>query len=194
MKKITTQELEELALEFKIPVSKIFAIKKVESGGKGFDEKTGKLIIQFEPAWFKKQAPYMPSGRWSLNGVERQEQEWIAFNDAFKLHANGAMESTSIGLMQVLGLHFKRLGFKSVGAMWDFAKKSEKNQLWLGLEFIRTDKIMYQALVQGRWAIVARRYNGSLYYVLKYDVKLANAEKEYLDSQKKQNNNKIKTA
>lgn len=50
------------------------------------------------------------------------------------------MESTSIGRMQVMGLHWKRLGFKSVGDMWNFAKKSEANQLWLGLKFIQTDK------------------------------------------------------
>lgn len=176
---ITLKEIESLAKEFKLKVSRVQAIKHVESGGIGFDKETSKIIIQFEPAWFKKQAPYTPSGKWSLNGVEKQEREWIAFNDAFKLNSKAAMEATSIGLMQVLGIHYKRLGFKSVGAMWDFAKVSEKNQMWLGLEFIRTDKIMYNALVIGDWEEVAYRYNGKNYYILSYHIKLKNADKLY---------------
>src|SRR5690606_34081249 len=121
-----------LSNEFAISVASIRAVVEVESGGKGFDETTGKIIIQFEPSWFKRKVPYTPSGLWSQNGVERQSAEWKAFNDAFRVNANGAMESTSIGLMQVMGFHFKNLGFKTVGEMWDYAKESEYNQLRLG--------------------------------------------------------------
>lgn len=180
MRPITLKEIQELATEFKLPVSKIQAIKHVESGGVGFDSKTGKIIIQFEPVWFKRKAPYTPSGKWSLNKVERQAEEWIAFNDAFSKNPNAAMESTSIGLMQVMGFHYKRMGFKTVGEMWDFAKKSEKNQLWLGMEFLRTDKVIFSALIKGDWRTVAYRYNGANYEELGYHIKLANAEKLYL--------------
>ena len=55
----------------------------VETGGMGFDIKTGKITIQFEPVWFKKKAPYAPSGLWSVNKVDIQAKEWLAFNDAF---------------------------------------------------------------------------------------------------------------
>lgn len=178
--KITLKEIQELAAEFKLPVSKIQAIKHVESGGIGFDAKTGKIIIQFEPVWFKRKAPYTPSGKWSVNGVERQAEEWVAFNDAFSKNPTAAMESTSIGLMQVMGFHYKRLGFKTVGEMWDYAKKSEKNQLWLGMEFLRTDPTIFKAIIASDWKTVAYRYNGENYHILGYDKKLANAEKLYL--------------
>lgn len=179
MTRVTEQEIRTLSEAFNVEYSKVKAFIEVESGGKGFDEATGKIIIQFEPAWFKKKAPYTPSGLWSLNGVERQAGEWKAFNDAFSKNQDAAMESTSIGLMQVMGFHFKRLGFSSVGAMWDFAKKSEYNQIWLGLEFLRTDKVLFKALQDGNWKEVARRYNGENYAVLGYDKKLINAEKKY---------------
>lgn len=180
MKAVTEKEIKELAIEFGVTHAKIQAFREVESGKKGFDDLTGKLIIQFEPSWFKKKAPYTPSGKWSLNKVEKQAAEWLAFNDAFKHNPNAAMESTSIGSMQVMGFHYKRLGFKTVGAMWDFAKESEKNQIWLGLEFLRTDKVLFKALVDGNWKEVAYRYNGPKYYILGYDKKLIIAEQKYL--------------
>lgn len=180
MKKITPQQIQSLSLEFGVPTSRIQAIKHVESGGIGFDKVTGKIIIQFEPVWFKRKAPYTPSGKWSLNKVERQAKEWEAFNDAFAKNSNAAMEATSVGMMQVMGFHWELLGFDSVGAMWDYAKESEHNQLRLGLLFIKSNKKMFNALVKGIWKVVAYYYNGENYWILQYDLKLAAAEKLYL--------------
>jgi hypothetical protein len=179
MKKVTEEEIHELSNQFGVDYAKVKAFIEVESGGKGFDD-TGVLIIQFEPAWFKNKAPYTPSGLWSQNGVERQVQERIAFNDAYKRNKDAALESTSIGLMQVMGFNYKRLGFATVGEMWDFAKVSEKNHIWLGLEYLRTDKVLFSALQKGNWKEVALRYNGKNYAKLGYDKKLAAAEKKYL--------------
>src|SRR5690349_10214039 len=125
---IKEEDCIKLSEEFKIPVTNIKKVVKVESGGIGFAKDTGKIIIQFEPSWFKRKAPYTPSGKWSLNKVEKQSAEWIAFNDAFAKNPTAALESTSIGLMQIMGFHFKILGFKTVGEMWDYAKESEYNQ------------------------------------------------------------------
>lgn len=180
MKKLTNNDILQLAKEFKLSVAQIKAVDSVESGGKGFDENTGKIIIQFEPVWFKRKAPYTPSGKWSLNGVERQKQEWIAFNDAFSKNPNAAMESTSIGRMQVLGLHYKRLGFSTVGEMWDYAKESEKNQLRLGLLFIQTDKRLHKALSTCDWRTFAYYYNGRLFEKYGYHLKLEKAYKFHL--------------
>jgi hypothetical protein len=178
--RITDNQIESLAIEFGIKTSRIQAIKHVESGGIGFDSKTGKIIIQFEPVWFKRKSPYTPSGKWSLNKVERQAKEWEAFNDAFAKNPNAAMEATSVGMMQVMGFNYAKLGFKSVGSMWDYAKESEYNQLRLGLLYIKSNKKMFDALVKGDWKVVAYYYNGENYWVLKYDSKLAEAEKLFL--------------
>ena len=141
----------------------LLAFIEVETGGSGFDEKTHKLLIQFEPAWFRKKAPYAPSGKWSVNKVDVQFVEWKAFSDAFAKDANAAMESTSIGLAQIMGFHYKRLGYKTVGDMWDDAKTGIGAQIQQLVRFIDTDQKLKVALLNQDWHTVATIYNGSGY-------------------------------
>lgn len=173
-KKLLNVQVADLARENGFTFENLMAVIKVESGGIGFAA-DGKIIIQFEPSWFKRKSPYTPSGLWSLNGVERQSKEWEAFNNAFKSNPNAAMESTSIGLMQVMGFHYSLLGFKTVGAMWDYAKVSERNQLDLAIRFINSNKKLDLALKQGDAATFAYYYNGSGYKKYKYDTRLISA-------------------
>ena len=179
MKELTKHDFFQLCQEFNLSYAQLKAVDAVESGGKGFDAITGKIIIQFEPGWFRRKSPYTPSGKWSLNGVERQKEEWLAFNDAYAKNSNAAMESTSIGRMQVMGFHYKLLGFKSVGEMWDFAKKSEANQIRLGLMFIRSNAKTYKALQNNDWNTFAYYYNGSQYKKFNYHIRLANEYDKY---------------
>src|SRR6478609_6262641 len=155
---ITEKEYSDLAVQFDIAKSKVKAIDSVESNGEGFDPKTNKIKIQFEPTYYKRISRLL-SGIWSLNKVDVQSKEWEAFNDAYSKNPVAAMESTSIGRMQVMGEHWSRLGFKSVHEMWDFAKKSEANQLWLGLKFISTDKRLISAVNAWDCKTVALLYN-----------------------------------
>ena len=155
--------VKEIASEFRLEAAALASFIEVESGGEGFNSSTGKILIQFEPSYMKKIAPYTPSGKWSLNKIEVQAKEWIAFNDAFAKNPDAAMQATSIGLGQIMGFHFKRLGFKSVGEMWDFAKKSLHNQVWMIAQFIKTDQSLWLALKTGDWHTVASIYNGSKY-------------------------------
>lgn len=179
MKLLTNTAIGQIADEFGLPYAKAKAVVVVESGSQAFDPITGKIIIQFEPHWFKRKSPYSPSGKWSLNKVEKQAAEWIAFNDAFSKNPKAAMESTSIGLMQVMGFHWKILGFKSVGEMWDYAKESAENQLRLGLRFIQSNDKMFIALKSGNWAKFAYYYNGEQYKKFNYDTRLESAYKQY---------------
>lgn len=171
MKTLTKAQIVALAAVNGYTYDNLNAVIKVESGGIGFAA-DGRIIIQFEPSWFKRKSPYTPSGLWYQNGVERQAAEWKAFNDAFAKNPNAAMESTSIGLMQVMGFHYKLLGFKSVGAMWDFAKVSEANQLELAIRFIKSNKKLDTSLKNGDAATFAYYYNGSQYKKYKYDTRL----------------------
>lgn len=178
--------LKEIAKANGIEVSALKAFIQVETGGIGFAKDTGKLIIQFEPAWFKKKAPYAPSGAWSVNKVDRQSQEWIAFNDAFGKNPNAAMESCSIGIGQIMGFHFKTLGYKSVGEMWDDAKRGEYQQVLQMVRFIRSMPLLYKALAEKNWHLVATYYNGSGYRDLAkkygrepYDISMRKAYDKY---------------
>ena len=140
----------------------IMAFIQVETGGHGFAD-SGRLIIQFEPSWFRKKEPYAPSGKWSVNKVDVQTKEWEAFNNAFSINADSAMQSTSIGLGQIMGFHYKRLGYGSVGEMWDDAKRGLYRQIWQICQFIKTDKYLLIAIKYKSWNRIAELYNGKGY-------------------------------
>lgn len=174
------------AKEFSLPIETVLAFITVETPARGFDLKTGKILIQFEPVWLRKLFPRMVKTRWALNGVEEQEQEWIAFNDAYAKNPIGAMQATSIGLGQILGLHYKRLGYATVGQMWDEAKQGELNQIRQLCKFIVTDKRLLQAVITGDTHKMAYYYNGAGYQALAkklgrepYNISLAKAIAEY---------------
>lgn len=161
----------------------------IESGGRGFNS-DGKLIIQFEPHLYKRHAKheyntylklsqkntdsltnkdkeYIDKFQYVLNNkVSNQTLEYKAFNIAFGFNKEAAMLSTSIGLGQVLGMNYARLGYKDVGSMWDDAKRGEDRQIFQMAEFIRTDNRLLQALKEGDWHTVASRYNGAGYKAL----------------------------
>lgn len=174
----------EIARQFNLEPAALAAFIEVESGGKGFVD--GKIIIQFEPVWMKRIAPYTPSGLWSVNKVDVQSKEWAAFSDAFRKNPDAAMRSTSIGLGQIMGFHYKRLGYKTVGEMWDDAKKGLERQVWQIAQFIKTDARLYMALKTGDWHTVASIYNGAGYLALAkrigrepYNISMAKAYGRY---------------
>jgi len=171
-----------IAALFNLDWVAIAAFIMVETGSKGFSDKTGKIIIQFEPKWFKRLVPYTPSGKWSLNGIDIQVKEWLAFNDAFAKNPDGAMQATSIGLGQIMGFHWKTLGYKSVGEMWDDAKKGLDRQIWQICKFIAMDIKLKSCLQAHDWDGVSSIYNGTGYKQLAasipreaYDISLAKA-------------------
>jgi len=163
--KFNDQHIREIAKNNGLQFSILKAFIATETGGKGFDD-NGKIIIQFEPHWFKRKAPFAPSGKWSINKVDRQAAEWIAFNDAFAKNANAAMESTSIGLGQIMGFHYKRIGYETVGAMWEDAKRGEYQQVLQMVRFIITDGRLYGAMRSRDYHLIATYYNGAGYKAL----------------------------
>lgn len=152
-----TQSIKLEACRIGVEAEALKAFVEVESGSRGFNN-NGKLVIQFEPKYFFERTKVMIS-----NGIQGQTIEWLAFNEAFNIDPNAAMESTSIGLGQVMGANWKRLGYKNVGAMWNDAKEGEDKQLFQMTEFIRTDPTLLRALKDKKWHTVASRYNGAGY-------------------------------
>lgn len=161
LKSSNIAHVRDLAKVNKLPFDVLMAIIHVETPGVGFDSSTGKILIQFEPSWFRKKAPYAPTGKWSVNKVDVQAKEWPAFNDAFAKNPNAAMESTSIGLPQIMGFHWKLLGYKSVGEMWDDFKRGEYQQLCALVRFIIAQPKLLKAVKERNWYQIAYIYNGS---------------------------------
>ena len=110
-------------------------------------------------------------------------------NLAKKLDATCAIASTSWGRFQIMGWHWRRLGYSSAAAFADAMAESEAYQLNAFILFIKSDPVLYQALKTQNWVAFARGYNGLAYKKNQYDLKLENAYKKYT-----QDNLAIKTA
>ncbi len=176
--KVTTEEIKAIATKYDIEPAALMAVVEVESSGVGFNPPTGKIIIRFEPSWFKrlsKQANATITEAWNTTPFENQAAQWIKFNNAFSVDQNAALQSTSIGMMQVMGFHYRELGFDSVGAFWDYGKASEANQLELGMRFIKSVPALYTAMKDKNWPVFAYHYNGALYRENNYDTRLLTA-------------------
>lgn len=169
-KTITPAQLESLAAEFGLPVKSIKAVLQVESAGKGFSDKTGKIIIRFE------QGVFMRSTKKAIVNLHvGQAGEWVSFDQAFKFSIPKAMEATSWGIAQIMGENYAACGFKSVNAMVTAFNLSEEEQIKGMLYFIKSQRPMFDALHSGEWAVFAQHYNGPNYRQNNYDVKLMEA-------------------
>ena len=184
-KRLTNAQINELAIDSGYDYRVLKSIIQVESGQHGFHPVTGKIIIQFEPVWFKRLYKNWPQGSrhttWQSNKVEIQAAEWAAFNSAFAVNADAAMKSTSIGMMQVMGFHYATLRFNTVGHMWDFAKESEYNQVLLALKWIKTVRPLHKAIKDKDWQKIAYYYNGANYRAFRYDIRLLEAYRQTED-------------
>ena len=173
-----TTQLQPIIQKYSLDTAAVMAVVEVESSGVGFNPLTGKMIIRFEPSWFRrlsKQANATLAEAWNTTPFSNQNAQYIKYNNAFSIDPKAAMQSTSIGLMQVMGFHQAELGFDTVQAFWDFGKQSEDNQLELGLRFIKSIPALYAALKDKNWAAFAYHYNGPLYRENNYDTRLLNA-------------------
>lgn len=182
--KLTNKEVRAIAERVGLTFAELRTFIEVESGGTGFIN--NRIVIQFEPSWFKKKAPFAPSGLWSLNKVENQTKEYQAFSDAFFKNPLAAMESTSWGVGQIMGFHYKRLGYKSVGDMVDDFKRGEYQQVEGIAKFIKTDASLFSAIKAKNWHLVAVKYNGAGYLDLAkkygrepYNISLEKAYKKW---------------
>lgn len=179
MRLLTKQELNAIAKKYGWEFPELNAVTLVEGGGHGYDLKTGKILIQFEPSWFKRKKTDWKADTkhtlWQSNKVGDQEVEWKAFSNAFASSPDAAMQATSWGKMQVMGFHFDELGFKTVGDFVDFAKESEANQVELGCRFIKLNSKMDGALKRKDFATFAYYYNGEEYKKFNYDKRMQEA-------------------
>lgn len=168
-KHLNEQDKIELAERFGIEYKALCAVLKVESAGSGFS-KNGRIKIQFEPYHFRKYTDIRIA-----NGVEGQTVEYKAYFKAAGIDEKAAMLSTSWGLGQIMGFNHKAAGYKTVQEMVSTFNQSEYYQLEGMLNFIKSNKKMFAALLSKEWAIFAHYYNGKYYKKWNYDTKLEKA-------------------
>lgn len=181
-----------IANENEMDAAALLAIISVECGGKIFTNINGKLepIIRFEGHYFHRLLPKAKRNIAVVKGLAHrraghiknsryQKTRWRFLNKCILLDRDAALQSTSWGVGQVMGSHWRWLGYASVDAMIAGVRKGIGGQTELMVRFIKKANLERFIDTQD-WAGFARSYNGPGYRKNKYDLKMAKAYKQYV--------------
>lgn len=151
-------------------VEMVKAVAEVESNGQTFWDIDGKQLpaTRLESHWFGKISNYkFNESRPDLSTVKwvpelanvNQDQAYQRFWDAQKLDESAAIQGSSWGGFQVMGFHWKRLGYASPQ---DFlaAMQTADGQLDVFVRYIMADPALVSAMVREDTDTVAALYNG----------------------------------
>lgn len=179
-----------------VPLASIYAVNEVESKGKGILD-NGKPVILFErhimyrqlatarhagddPAELKQHADQLATANPALvnpkpGGYIGGTSEHQRLAMARLINDTAALESASWGAFQIMGFHWRRLGYASVQDFVAAMSASESQQFDAFTRFIETDPVLHKALKARKWAEFAKLYNGPDYLRNLYDTKLQRA-------------------
>ena len=191
MKTITPDQIKAAAQALDVPVAALKAVMEVECRGSGFNA-DGTPVILFERHIFYRQL--LSSGLSGLAKRAVKERPDLCnpvmggYGPASSQHGRlaaatlydraCALESASWGLGQVMGYHWRSLGYPTLQHFVNAMYRSEADQLDALCQFIRYNGLT-DALRNGRWALFASRYNGPAYRKNRYDEKLEAAFKKW---------------
>lgn len=181
-------EIERIAKSLKIEPAALLAVAEIESAGKAFAVVNGKAepLIRWECHYFdrlvRKDAKALarkaglanPTAGAVKNPVKQQDR-YAMLEKAMGIDRDAAIQSCSWGLGQVMGSHWRSLGFGSPTDFMATARSGLAGQVMIMAKFIEANKNLATALAHHRWAEFARGYNGPSYRRNKYDQKMADA-------------------
>ncbi|TNX94290.1 N-acetylmuramidase family protein [Acinetobacter radioresistens] len=190
-KNLTTAQIEAQAKALGVEVAALRAVIEVECKGAGFNP-DGTPVILYERHKFYEGLQAInwitKSKEWSkqfpdlCNPAPGAYGKYSAQHDklerAAKLNREVALESCSWGIGQVMGYHWKSLGYPTLQAFINAMYKDEASQLEAMCRYIKVNGLI-GALRKKDWKAFARGYNGPMYAKNSYDVKLAKAYKKW---------------
>ncbi|KQT52236.1 MULTISPECIES: N-acetylmuramidase domain-containing protein [unclassified Aureimonas] len=185
------REVGAAARAFNLPEAHVLAVTEVESAGVIFATVKGEQrpLILFEPHIFYRRlkgaereeavALKLASERWDKTLYPAgQPARWAQLERAAEINRQAAYESASYGVGQVMGFHWKALGYASVFELVDRARSGLGGQVELMLRFVQQNNLTDE-LATGQWAPFARGYNGASYKANRYDEKMAAAAAKF---------------
>lgn len=195
-KTLNLQQISNAAKNLNVPVAALRAVIEVEARGKGFYD-DGQPVILFERHVFwqrltqrnlislrdkaNKERPDLCFPRWTTGSYGSFSAQHKRLEDAAAYHREVALESCSWGLGQVMGYHWKLLGYPTLQSFINAMFRDEAGQLDAMCRFIKVNRLdNYMRALD--WAGFALGYNGSGYRANRYDEKLAAAYRKYLQS------------
>ncbi len=188
---LSEQDLIDAAEKLGVELAVVKAVNEVESNGKGFlPQHKPKILFEghvfrrrlarngFDPKEYAKDYPTVLYRSWTkahyLGGIREYERVF----KAAEINLESAYESTSWGLYQIMGHHWKALGYKSIFEFVDLMHYSEGEHLKAFVKYIQVNHLT-KYLKDKDFAGFAYRYNGSGYKANKYDIKMERAYKKY---------------
>lgn len=174
-----------------IDLAALLAIAEIESGGTAFALIDGhrEPLIRFEGHYFDQRLDGALRQRARALGLaspvagavanpRRQADRWALLEKAAALDRRAAYESVSWGLGQVMGAHWKWLGFADVEGLVLEARGGVAGQIALMARYI--EKAGLAAAVRERdWERFARGYNGPDHARGRYHIRIAEAHRRY---------------
>lgn len=190
-KKISNDSLIVLAATYGINVPALKAIIEVECKGSGFNA-NGTPVILYERhkfyeglraiRWFTKSREwhslYPDLCNPTSGGYGKYSEQHHKLARAANLNREVALESCSWGMGQVMGYHWKSLGYKSIQEFINAMYRSEYDQVDAMCRYLKFNGLI-KYITAKDWAGVALRYNGKGYKKNNYDVKLRDAYKKF---------------
>jgi len=184
--KATENDFRAAAESINVPYEAFRAVTRVEAAGSGFDSDNRPKALFERHIFYKllKEKPDLQQQavdeklaypKWGMLPYPKgSDAVYEEIERACKIDENAALQSTSWGLGQIMGMNFYAAGCASVKEMVEKAGESEGNQLKQMAAFIKYSKLDDE-LRNLDWAGFAKGYNGPGYAQNKYDEKLANA-------------------
>lgn len=169
----------------------LLAVTETESAGVAFWTVNGRQVpaIRIEGHYFyrrlsgQKLQRAMKAGLAHKSaGVIKNPRSWAGRYEMLErmkaIDENAAIESCSWGLGQVMGAHWKSLGYKSPQHMVEVAMSGVEGQLDLMVKFIDVNGLR-KFIKKRQWAKFAYRYNGPGYKKNRYHTKMAAAYRKF---------------
>lgn len=176
-----------IAKREEIPPAALLAVVQVESGGRVYTRVNGKQLplIRWEGHYFYRQLPpekrriavdagLASSRAGAIKNPRKQAHRYALLRKAKRIDHDAALESCSWGAGQVMGAHWKSLGYKSPEHMVGVATAGISGQVDIMMKFILKNNLV-QFIRTLNWAAFARRYNGPNYAKYEYDIRLEKA-------------------
>ncbi len=202
---LSEQDVKDFADQFGLELAMVKAVNEIESRGKGFLV-YGRPIILFEGHIFWRElekrgvdpSKYVSSRtkdvlykKWTRSHYKGGSGEYdrlekaAGISDLPAFH-DAAYSAASWGAFQIMGFHYKHLGYVSVDQFVSEMYEHEREHLIAFGKFIQKTSFKGKKLVdwikEKNWAKFAEGYNGPGYKKNKYDVKLKNAYVKYSNS------------
>ncbi len=199
---LSEKDVKDFANEFGLELAIVKAVNEIESNGKGFLV-DGKPRILFEGHVFWRQLErngvnplqYVSDKnedvlykKWTKVYYKRGQGEYNRLKKAANISDipvfyEAAYSSASWGAFQIMGFHYKNLGYSSINQFVSKMNEHEREHLKAFGKFIEITSFKGEKLIdwikEKDWAKFAEGYNGSGYKKNKYDAKLKKAYLKY---------------